>query len=609
MDPALAEWLRGDAGVRPVMTWESGGFAAHAAPGYRATLGSRAVGESAVRIAFHGVLFHRDPRDPAESLLDGYLREGHDFVRALRGDFSLAVWDGRDGSTHLAVDGFRVQPLFYHAAPGLLLFATHLTSLAACPAFTDRDLDPCAVLDLVETSRIQTPRTIYRRVSKLPEGTTLSSLHDKVRVNTYWRPDYSTPDRRRLSDLQRDVRDLFRDAVQTRLSADGAARVGAYLSGGVDSTAVLGTLTRLTGSRVSCFSIGFEEAGYNELGFAQTAARAFGADHHVHRVTPRETMDAIPAIVAAFDEPFGNASAIPAYYCARMAHETGTQILYAGDGGDEIFAGNEVYATRRVLEYYDRIPAPVRALAEPAALKAGLVVPWGLVGKARQYVLRARVPYPDRLGTYNFFRVFPKSRLFEREFLDLAGSDYEPFEAQAARYREALAITELDRQLYVDLRFLISDSDLFKVTRTAEAAGIGVRFPFLDGPLTDFAASVPASVKMRGRRLRSFFKDAHADLLPLDTRTKKKHGFGLPIAGWMRTHAELRDLTRDLVLGERTLARGILRRDGVEEIIRLHEEERTSYYGPALWNLMMLEYWLRAQEEGNRAARFGSAAC
>jgi len=307
-----------------------------------------------------------------------------------------------------------------------------------------------------------------------------------------------------------------------------------------------------------------------------------------------------------FDEPFGNASAVPAYFCARLAHQAGVQVLYAGDGGDEIFAGNEAYATRRVFEIYDGIPAPLRTLlVRPAATIAGTVIPWGPFRLARSYVRRASVPYPERLGAYDLYREFPKETLFTHDFLELAGPDYEPFASQAARYREALARTELDRQLYVDLRLLIADSDLIKVTRSAEAGSVCARFPFLDRPLADFAASVPASIKMRGRRLRSFFKDAFTDLLPEETRTKKKHGFGLPIAVWMRKHPELRDLARDLVLGERTMARGIFRREGVEELFRLHEaEQTTSYYGVFIWNLVMLESWLRVRE-GARSLTFG----
>ena len=605
----LAAWLASSAGPAAgaqVLTWEHGGFAVHAAPGSRATLASREVGGAVVRLAFHGVAFEPEGTDPArapERLLDAYLKHGPSFVAGVRGDFSLAVWDGRDRSAHVAVDCFRVQTIYHDANGERLLFGTHLGALESCPRFMDRALNPRAVLDLVELSRIQTPHTIYHAVGKLPEGTSLSYRGGRAALERYWRPDYRRADDRPLAALEHDVRDRFQDAVRARLAQDGAGKVGAYLSGGVDSTAVLGTLTKLTGSRVSCFSIGFDEPGFNEMGFAQTAARAFHADHHVHFVTPRETIDLIPALTGMFDEPFANASAVPAYYCARLAHGAGVSVLYAGDGGDEIFAGNDAYAMRRVFEYYDRIPEPLRSLfVRPAATLAGSVLPWGPFRKARAYVRRASITYPERLGAYDLYRAFPKEGLFETEFLGLAG-EYLPFHAQAARYRDALAETELDRQLYVDLRLLIADSDLIKVTRTAEHAGIGVRFPFLDRPLADFAAAVPASIKMRGRRLRSFFKDAFTDLLPEETRTKKKHGFGLPIAVWMRKHPELRGLVREMALGERAVARGIFRRAGVEELFRLHEaEEGTSYYGPAIWNVVMLECWLRAREDASRAS-------
>jgi len=609
-DPDLVRWLgtsvASPAASAQVLTWECGGFAVHAAPGYRASLSSRDVGGGTVRLAFHGILFESDgarPDDP-ERLLDEYLAHGTSFVGALRGDFSLAVWDGRTGVTHLAVDCFRVQSIYHDATSDRLLFGTHLRSMESCPRFTNRSLNPEAVLDLVEVSRIQTPRTIYRAVGKLPEGTALAYRDGRATLERYWRPDYRVVDRRPLSELEREVRARFQDAVRARLPQSGGGKVGAYLSGGVDSTAVLGTLAQVTGSRVSSFSIGFDEPGFNELGFAETAARAFQSDHHVHIVTPRETVDVIPRIVAMFDEPFGNSSAVPAYYCARLAHQAGVQVMYAGDGGDEVFAGNDAYAARRVFEYYDRVPAPLRTLlVSPAATLAGTVLPWGPFRRARSYVRRASIPYPERIGAYDLFREFPKEGLFTPGFLELAGTTYEPFAAVAARYRDALARTELDRQLYVDLRLLIADSDLFKVTRSAEAAGVGVRFPFLDRPLAEFAAGVPASIKMRGRRLRSFFKDAFADLLPEQTRTKKKHGFGVPIAVWMRNHPELRDFARGLVLGERTMARGIFRRQGVEELLRLHEAELgTSLHGAAIWNLMMLECWLREREDASRAS-------
>lgn len=582
-------------------------FGAASSPGSEAGVASRRLADGIVAAGFHGALYPL-AKSPLGEVLDRYLAQGIEAVEQLRGDFVAVVWDGRDRTLHLVVDAFRVRPLFYARDTGRIRFGSKMRFLRAPSAA--RTIDPCAVIELVESSRISTPRTIYRELRKLPEGHRASVRNGSLSIVRYWRPDYRTPDRRRFAALAEELRRTFLDSVRVRLEVDRArGDVGAYLSGGIDSTTVVGVLTQLTGSPVQAFSIGFEEVGFNELEFARHAAEAFGAVHHVHLVTPEETRRAIPLLLDAFDEPFGNASAVPAYYCAAMAASRGVRTLYAGDGGDELFAGNEHYASRRVLEIYDHVPRPVRALLEPAAAAVSTLLPFGPFPKAHRYIQRARVRYPERLGSYRLYGVMSPADLFEPDFLARAGGTFDPFELQAERYRDAPADAELDRQLYVDLRLLITDSDLFKVTRTAEAAGIGVRFPFLDRALADFAARVPARRKMAGLELRTFFKRAYADLLPPKTRAKRKHGFGLPIAGWLRTDRALHEMMRDLVLGDRATGRGILRRSGAEELVRRHATDPTSFYGTVLWNLMILELWMQQHEHSAAGAPMGTVRC
>lgn len=610
----------GTAGEPAVLIEGPLGIAVQASPGSAASIARRDAGGAPRVAAIAGALYGAPglsrerlrAADPAAILLDLYEHSGIAGLTALDGDFALALWDGSREELHLVVDPFRVRPLFVTSDGSRILFGTKLRAVTASPHVGARSLDPTGVIELVESSRISTPRTIVQGISKVPEGHRVVYARGRAAVERYWRPEYRRPDPRKPDELAAELKDRFERAVRVRVEADGAASgLGAYLSGGIDSTTVTGMLSRILGTPAPAFSIAFEEAGFNELGYARTAAKAYGSEHHVYHVTARDTLDAIPLLTDAFDEPFGNASAVPAYYCARMAAERGIHTLFAGDGGDELFAGNEHYASRRVLEYYDRVPPPLRSLVvEPAAMMAGSLVPWGPFHKAKKYVQRARIPYPARLAAYSLYREIPRVSLFEREFLDLAGEGFDPFEAQASRYRDAPATAELDRQLYVDLRLLIVDSDLFKVTRTAEAAGIAVRFPFLDRPLAEFAATIPAGLKMRGLELRSFFKEAYADLLPEETRLKKKHGFGLPIAGWLRTDPALNELMRELVLGPRALGRGILSRRGAEELVRLHREDTTSFFGTALWNLMVLELWLRRLEERDPAgAAFGPVPC
>jgi asparagine synthase (glutamine-hydrolysing) len=593
------------------------GLVAFPSPGSRAGIAARSISGATVVAGFHGVLYDNPNAeagvsdDPALPLLDLYVARGIESMERLRGDFVAVVWDERDRVLHLIVDPFRTQPLFYSPSREGILFASRMRAITSSPRFETRTLDPRAVIELVESSRISTPRTVYHGIAKVPEGHRILSHEGRVSCVRYWHPDYRSPDARSFDMQAGELHRTFDDSVRARLDRDTPrGPVGAYLSGGIDSTTIVGVMTRLMGSPVDAFSIGFEEAGFNELEFARHAARAFGARHHVHLVTAAEASSAIPLLLEAFDEPFGNASAVPAYYCALMASRQGMHTLYAGDGGDELFAGNEHYASRRLLEYYDRVPAPVRLLLEPAASAAGTLLPWGPFRKAHRYVQRARIPYPARLATYSLYNEMPRPSLFEQHFLELAGTGYDPFEAQAKRYWEAPALSELDRQLYVDLRLLITDSDLLKVTRTAEAAGVGVRFPFLDRRLADFAAAVPSRLKMRGRELRSFFKRAYSDLLPPETLSKKKHGFGLPIAGWLRTDPTLNSMMRDLVLSDRTLSRGIIRRNGAEDLVRRHAEDTTSFYGTAIWNLMILELWLRRHEERYRCDPvFGRVPC
>jgi asparagine synthase (glutamine-hydrolysing) len=208
------------------------------------------------------------------------------------------------------------------------------------------------------------------------------------------------------------------------------------------------------------------------------------------------------------------------------------------------------------------------------------------------------MPPAKRLTSYDFFNVIPLDQFLTESFLGEVGREYNPGETVERLHSEAPARTELDRQLYLDLHITIADNDLLKVTRMTEAAGVTARFPFLDYRLAEFALTVPASMKMRGRKLRTFFKRAYADLLPSEVRAKSKHGFGLPIASWLQTDKVLMDMMDDLVLGPRAQSRGYFRREALEDLVRRHRDDPTSFFGTTIWNLMILELWHRGLEAG-----------
>jgi asparagine synthase (glutamine-hydrolysing) len=443
---------------------------------------------------------------------------------------------------------------------------------------------------------IPTPGTIYRGVSKLPAGTELVYRSGNTTLRTYWDMTFVDAQRSGERALAGELRDRLEDAMRVRLAGDRGAAFGAFLSGGIDSTTVLGLATKLSGGPVKSFSIGFGEPRFNEMEYARIAARAYGSEHHEHFVQAADVVRAIPVLLDAYDEPFGNASSIPTYYCAAFAREHGVDILYAGDGGDELFAGNERYSTQRLLDYYHKVPAWLREPVLRPAVEALAATNVSLFVKGAKYIRRARIPYPDRLSSYDLFHVLPLETILEPAWMSHITQERSHRALMARYYHDAPASDDLDRQLYIDLKLTIGDNDVIKVVRATEAAGVAVRFPFLDHRVADFAGTVPARLKMRGTQLRSFFKRAYADFLPPETIAKTKHGFGLPIPDWLRTDPVLHDMMRDLVLGSSSRIGGYFRRSALETLVERHGIDPTTYYGVFLWNLMILELWLRRHD-------------
>ncbi|HXF76423.1 MAG TPA: asparagine synthase-related protein, partial [Methylomirabilota bacterium] len=355
-------------------------------------------------IALHGNILNAAELgaggESAAGLLDGLLRlyrnEGLAFARKLRGEFAIAIWDGAQECLRVFTDRFRVHPIFYYLDDDKLVFGSRMKTILACPLPLRLTLNPEAIVNVVGSSFVPTPQTIYREVRKLPPGHCLSYRRGVPTVEPYWDIDFTRPDERSKIQLAAELRRLFSEAVSLRLGQDrGCKRVGTFLSGGVDSSTVTGVLTRLTQAGVPCFSIGFDEQQFNEIQYARIAAKAFAADHHEYIVTPEDVLKAIPVLLDSFDEPFANASAVPAYFCAKLAREHGVDVLYAGDGGDELFAGNERYASQRLFDYYHDIPGPLRNhVIRPVIDALANTTKLPLFIKGQKYIRRAAVPYP-----------------------------------------------------------------------------------------------------------------------------------------------------------------------------------------------------------------------
>ena len=519
-----------------------------------------------------------------------YERFGTSFLEKLRGEFSAILWDRRTKLLLAATDGFGTHPLVYYQDDRVLLVASRIDALVATGE-VPKDINPAAIANFLNYTVNLAPGTIFSKVTRILPGNFLLASEEQIRSQRYWDMRYDADGRADENSLSRKLESVVEEAVGAHCKSDKFSGLGAFLSGGTDSSTVVGMMSRLERGPVRAFSIGFQEERFNELEYARITAAKFKADYHEYLVSAADCLEALPGMIRYFDEPFGNSSAIPTYFCARLAAQQGVEILLAGDGGDELFGGNERYLTDKIFEAYQKVPRLLRkGLVEPAL--ACLPFRNGLVGTARSYVRRSNLPHPDRFFSYNLLLDNPLEKIFEDGFVERL-RNYSALEIPSGYYWNGPARDPLDRLLYLDVKITLGDNDLLKVTRMSELAGIRPRFPFLDRSVAEFSGAIPAGLKVKGAEKRYLFKRAFRELLPAEVLQKKKHGFGIPVAMWMKSDKRMRELTRDVLLSARTYQRGYIRRSFVEDLFRMHETDETPFYGDTLWTFLTLELWFR----------------
>ena len=503
------------------------------------------------------------------------------------GDFAVGLREP-GGRTFLAVDRFAIQTLCYRVTDGQIQFAARADALAD----TGADIDPQAIFDYLYFHVIPSPRTIYKGIYRLPPGHYALFENGQLTVAPYWVPAFEELRGASFGALKDEFRQLLRDAVATQL--DGG-KPACFLSGGTDSSTVAGMAALASGKTVATYSIGFDAQGYDEMEFARLAAKHFKTEHHEYYVTPDDLVRSIPTVAAHYDQPFGNSSALPAYYCAKMAREDGVSKLLAGDGGDELFGGNSRYAKQRVFGWYDHVPGFLRkGLMEPVLdTRAAASLP--LTRKAGSYVEQARVPMPDRLQMYNLIMRLGVGDVLTPGMvarIDVA----QPLHLQRSVWQVAQGCSALNRELAFDWRFTLAESDLPKVLGATGLAGVGVGFPMLDDRLLAFSLKLPTEYKLKGLQLRWFFKEALRGFLPDAIIAKKKQGFGLPFGVWANNTPKLLALAKDSL--ESLAARGVVRADFIQTLLTQRLPEHPGYFGEMVWILMMLEQWLAAKAPG-----------
>lgn len=519
-----------------------------------------------------------------------YERFGCDFVEKLRGGFSVVLWDRRMRQMVAAVDRFGIKRLVYYQDRNSLLVSSRADAIARTGEI-ELTIDPRAIANVLNFGSNLGPGTVLAKVHRLMPGTMLLASDGQTLTKRYWDMRYGVGGGASEKELSRELESLVEESVAAHCKKQAFSSVGAFLSGGTDSSTVVGMMSRMQQGPVKAFSIGFEEQPFNELGFAAITAKKFQAEHYTYLVGPADCFDALPHMVRFFDEPFANSSAIPTYFCARLAAQHGVDALLAGDGGDELFGGNERYATDKIFEAYHGIPRPLRkALIEPVL--AWLPVEPGLVRKARGYVRRANMPGIQRLLSFQFLFTHAPAEVFADDFLAELG-EYSILDIPSRYYDEAPARDHLDRILYADMKITLGDSDLPKVTCMSELAGIQARFPFLDQRVAEFSGRLPVKLKVKGFEKRYLFKRAFRDLLPIEVIQKKKHGFGIPVAPWLKSDRQLREFSRDVLLSARTVNRGYFRREFIESLFRSSETDDSCFSGDMIWAFLAVELWHR----------------
>lgn len=506
-------------------------------------------------------------------------------IGTVHGDFAVGI-QLPGGGIFLAVDRFAIRSLCYKVSDGQLHFAERADELTDAST----KIDPQAIFDYFYFHCIPSPRTIFSGVYRLPPGHYAWFEGGKLTVAPYWVPAFAEHRDQSFAKLREEFQQLLQQAVFKQL--DGS-KPACFLSGGTDSSTVAGMIGQVSGQPAATYSIGFEAEGYDEMEFARIAARKFATEHHEYYVTPDDLVCSIPLVAAHYDQPFGNSSALPAYYCAKMAKEDGVSKILGGDGGDELFGGNTRYAKQKIFGWYDIFPGAMRkGIMEPILGSQIGKLPG--IGKAASYVEQASVPMPDRLQMYNLIMRLGTASVFTDSFLEGVDCGL-PLQHQRQVWRSAnLPCSDLNRQLAFDWRYTLAESDLPKVAGTANLAGLEVGFPLLDDDLMAFSLRLPTAYKLKGLKLRWFFKEALKGFLPDEIITKKKQGFGLPFGVWVVKHAGLRRLAEESLRG--LVDRRILRAEFVDTLLGRYLNEHPGYYGEMIWISMMLEQWLKGWE-------------
>ncbi|TWT53533.1 Asparagine synthetase [glutamine-hydrolyzing] 1 [Rubripirellula amarantea] len=521
-----------------------------------------------------------------ESIVHLYEDLGTDCFAQLNGMFAIAIWDANRNRLILARDRIGQKPLYYAATEDRLVFGSELKCLAKVDGVCS-DIDPGAIDEFLTYQYIPHPGTIWKGVRKLPPGHFAIYENGKVTVERYWDFDPSVERPISKSDACERLRELLTDSVRLRMQSD--VPLGSFLSGGIDSSLITAIAQANSPDPVRTFSIGFPVADFDETKYAAEVAQHLGTKHQRFEVNP-DGVAIIDKLIWHYDEPFGDSSAVPTWYLSELTRREVTVAL-SGDGGDELFAGYERYRALWLSQRLQRL-FPVRSIPG-----IGLVQRLPDSNKQRSLIRRAKrfleaIGEPASRRYMNWLQIFPESMrasLYTDEFLEsLPGDD--PFDFLDSVWSRSEGRDVVTRASMSDVFSYLPCDLCTKVDIASMAHGLEVRQPMLDYRIVEFAGSLPVNLKFRGHRGKLILEDTFGSLIPQSIFTRKKMGFGIPIAGWFRN--ELREMVHDTLLASDARIGPYFRREVVAELVRSHETNEHNH-GYRLWNLLILEKWLR----------------
>lgn len=513
---------------------------------------------------------------------------GADCLSYLRGMFAFAIWDERDKSLFVARDRVGKKPLLYsHQSNGDLVFGSEFSALLAHPEIS-REVDFAAIDSYLSYLCVPAPQTAFRQIRKLEPAHWLRWKDGEIETRRYWQPDFSRKIKISETEAIEETTRVLREATRLRMIAE--VPLGAFLSGGVDSSAVVGLMAEASAQPVKTFSIGFEEQDYSELKYARRVAEHVGAEYNEFVVRPN-ALEILPTLVEHYGEPYADSSAIPTYYVSKETRKYVTVALN-GDGGDESFAGYERYAAMRIAEIYHRFPALARKIfvEAPVNLFPTSELKRSRLRDAKRFLQAASLGKTERYFRWmSSFNREAKSGLYTDDFAEKISAS----NASAVLdkwFSAANGSGILDAALLTDQMTYLPNDLLVKVDIASMANSLEARSPFLDHKVIEFAASLPENLKMRRFETKSLLKKVAARLVPREVIYRRKMGFGVPIGNWFR--GEMKDFVRGVLLSERSLRRGIVKSEMLEKYVGEHTRAERDH-AAQIWTLLMLELWFQ----------------